>query len=204
MEIPLGVDVHCSDGRCGRSTHIVINPTSEQVTHVVVKTRTTPVAERMVPIDWIASTAAEVIVLQQSRAEFDTLDLFRAQDFVLTDVPHFATDPKLTMLWPYVVPAKRIVDQTVTRIPPGELAVRRGTTVHATDGRVGTVDEFVIGPNSGNITHLGLREGNIFGQRQVCVPVSDIERIEEDVVHLKLDRVSVKNLPVLSLKSRKW
>ncbi|MFQ5407672.1 MAG: PRC-barrel domain-containing protein [Anaerolineales bacterium] len=204
MEIPLGVDVHCSDGRCGRSTHIIINPATEKVTHIVVKTRDTPIAERLVPVDWIAATASEVIVLHRSRSEFNTLDLFRAQDFVLTDVPHFATDPKLTLLWPFVVPAKRIVDQTIKRIPPGELSVRRGAAVHATDGRVGTVDEFVVGPRSGNITHLRLREGNIFGRRDVCVPVSNIERIEADGVHLKLDRESVQNLPSLTLKRRRW
>ena len=37
MDIPLNVDVHCPDGRCGRSTHIIINPATEQVTHLVVK-----------------------------------------------------------------------------------------------------------------------------------------------------------------------
>ena len=35
MDIPLNVEVHCPDGRCGRSTYIIINPTTEQVTERV-------------------------------------------------------------------------------------------------------------------------------------------------------------------------
>ena len=31
MKFPLNVDVHCPDGRCGRSTHIILNPITEKV-----------------------------------------------------------------------------------------------------------------------------------------------------------------------------
>ncbi|MFQ5922485.1 MAG: hypothetical protein ACE5M4_06540, partial [Anaerolineales bacterium] len=66
---------------------------------------------------------------------------FQQTNYVRTDIPQYATDPKLTLLWPYAVPVKRIVDEKVRRVPPGELAVRRGARVRATDGRVGRVDE---------------------------------------------------------------
>ena len=46
MEIPLNVDVHCSDGHCGRSTYIILNPTTEQVTHLVVKQKQPPAVGR--------------------------------------------------------------------------------------------------------------------------------------------------------------
>ena len=203
MDLPLSVDVHCSDGRCGRSTYIVLNPVTEQVTHLVVKERAAPRAERLVPIEWVASTTVDVIVLNQPKEKFAGLESLRQTDFTYTDVPHFATDPKLTLVWPYVTPAKRIVDQTIKRIPPDELAVRRGARVRATDGRVGKVEEFLLGPVSGNITHLVLREGNLLGQKTVTIPVSEINRIEEDTVHLKLDKKSIKALPAISVR-RRW
>ena len=78
-------------------------------------------------------------------------------DFIYADIPHYAMDPKLTLLWPYVVPAKRMVDEKVRRIPPGELAVRRGARVRATDGRVGRVDEFLVDlAASANDTNAGV------------------------------------------------
>ena len=49
MKLPLNVDVHCTDGRCGRSTYIIYNPATETVTHVVVKELKSPQTERLAP-----------------------------------------------------------------------------------------------------------------------------------------------------------
>lgn len=203
MDIPLNVDVHCSDGRCGRSTHIVINPATEQVTHVVVKEQWPSPNERMVPVGWIAATTREIIVLNHTREQFAQLDPFNQTDFIQREVPHFAADPKLTLVWPYTVPAKQIIEDPHRTIPPEELAVRRGARVRATDGRIGQVDEFLIDPENGYISHLVLREGLPWDKKYVTIPISDIERIEEDTVHLKLDRKSVRALPTIPLRPRK-
>jgi sporulation protein YlmC with PRC-barrel domain len=200
MEFPLSVDVHCADGRCGRSTYIVLNPTTEQVTHVVVKERQPSRLERLVPVKLVANTAAEVIVLNCTKAEFAALEPFRKTDFIYGDLPHHATDPSLTAIWPYTVPAKRVVDDRVRSIPPGELAVRRGARVRAIDGRIGRVDEFLVDPETGHITHLCLREGHLWGDKLVCIPVSEIEQIEEKVVQLKIDKAAVRALPSIAMQ----
>jgi uncharacterized protein YwbE len=203
MDIPLGVQVHCTDGRCGRSSYVILNPATEQLTHIVVRERGRTKIERMVPIGFVANTAAEVILLRCTKEEFGELDRFRSMDFIYTEIPQYATDPKLTAIWPYVVPVKRIIDDTIKRIPPGELAVRRGAKVQALDGQVGRVDEFVVGPKSGNITHLCLREGHLWGHVEIYVPVSFIDHIEENIVHLNCDKSALEALPSVSVK-RRW
>ena len=203
MDIPLDVDVHCTDGRCGRSTYIILNPATEQITHLVVKEREAPHEERSIPVRWIANSTPDLILLDRTKAEFAERAPFLQTDYVQTDIPQYATDPKLTLLWPYTVPVKRIVDDKVKRVPPGELAVRRGARVRATDGRVGRVDEFIVGPKSGNITHLVLREQSLLGQKEVSIPLANIERIEEDTVFLTLDKKSVRALPAISVR-RRW
>ncbi|MBL7162364.1 MAG: PRC-barrel domain-containing protein [Anaerolineales bacterium] len=203
MEIPLNVEVHCSDGHIGRSTHIILNPVTEQVSHLVVNPKQSSAAERLVSVKLVANTAAEVILLSCTKEEFAKLEPFNQPDFIFTDLPQHATDPNLTLLWPYVVPVKRIVDEKVRRIPPGELAVRRGTRVRATDGRVGRVDEFIVGPVSGNITHLVLREGHPWKEKEVTIPVSQIDRIEEKVVYLKIDKKAIASMPSVPVK-RRW
>jgi sporulation protein YlmC with PRC-barrel domain len=203
MEIPLNVEVHCTDGRCGRSTHIVLNPTTEQITHIVVKEKQPSRVERLVPVVLIRHTAAEVILLACTLKEFSALEPFNQTEFVYGDLPHHATDPRLTLLWPYVVPAKRIVDEKIRPIPPGELALRRGARVEATDGRVGRVDEFLVDPDSGDITHLCLRESRLRGDKVVCIPVSEIGEIKEKVVHLKVDKETIASLPSVPVK-RWW
>ena len=144
MDIPLNVDVHCPDGRCGRSTHIVINPAIEQVTHLVVREQWPSGVERLVPVDWIAATTRDIIVLNHTREEFTQLQSFNQTDFIQREVPHYASDPKLTLVWPYTISATQIIEDQHRMVPPDELAVRRGAKVRAIDGRIGQVDEFLL------------------------------------------------------------
>ena len=130
------------------------------------------------------------------------LDAFNQTDFVKRDVSHYATDPQLTLLWPYRVPSEQVVVDTRRQIPPGQLAVRRGARVRAADGRVGQVDEFMVDPDSGHITHLVLREGLPWDKRHVDIPISAIDRIEENVVHLSLTKKEIEALPFIQL--RRW
>ena len=51
MEIPLQAQVECTDGVCGRSAFVLIDPVADQVTHVVVKEDSSPNKEYIVPID---------------------------------------------------------------------------------------------------------------------------------------------------------
>lgn len=203
MELPLDVEVHCTDGRCGRSTHIILNPATDQVTHMVVRERRPSSVERLVPVSWVSTSAAEVLVLGHTLEEFSQLEPFNQTEFIYTDLPYHATDPKLTLLWPYVVPAKRMIDTQIRPIPPGQLAVRRGARVRATDGSVGRIDEFLVDSENCHITHLVLREGNLLGKKSITIPVSEIDRIEEKVVHLKIDKSAVKMMPTIQVK-RLW
>ena len=203
MDLPLNVDVHCLDGRCGRSTYIIINPATDQVTHLVVREQWPSRTERMVPVEKITITTRDVIVLNQSRAEFTISDPFNQTDFVYTNVPHYATDPTLTLLWPYVVPDRQVIEDNIRRIPLGELAVRRGAKVQATDGRIGRVDEFVVDAENGQITHLVLRDDNLWGQREITVPINYFDRFEENIVFLNIDKTAVENLPAVPVQ-RRW
>jgi sporulation protein YlmC with PRC-barrel domain len=89
------------------------------------------------------------------------------------------------------------------QIPPGELAVRRGTRVEAKDGYVGKVDEFVINPKNGHITHLVMREGHLWGKKDVIIPLSSLGTTLNDTVFLKLDKHQIESLPTFPLK-RRW
>ena len=202
MKFPLDADVHCTDGLCGRSSYVVLNPATEQITHIVVKEKPPSRVERLVPVILVSQTAAQVILLNCTLLEFSALEPFNQTEFVYGDLPHHATDPSLTLLWPYAVPAKRVVDEKIRPIPPGDLAVRRGARVQATDGRVGQIEEFLVDPDSGYITHLCLRESRRRGDRGACVPVSEIAEIKEDMVYLKIDKETVGCL--MSIPAQRW
>jgi hypothetical protein len=86
------------------------------------------------------------------------------------------------------------------RIPPGEVVVRRGARVRATDGPVGQVDEFLVDPTTRRITHLVLREDHLWSRSDVMVPVAEIERVAQDTVYLRLDKDTVESLPAMSVE----
>ena len=104
---------------------------------------------------------------------------------------------------PYATPmVTRHTTTEVERIPPGELAVRRGAKVEATDGTVGKVGEFVVDPESGKITHLILLEGHLLGKKEVTLPVAAIKLADPHTVYLKLDKRAVAQLPALPVSRR--
>jgi sporulation protein YlmC with PRC-barrel domain len=103
------------------------------------------------------------------------------------------------MLWPYSVTEGGFVTEK-EHIPVNELAIRRGASVEATDGRVGRVDEFLINPDKDLITHLMLREGHLWGQKDVTIPVNQIDHYLENTVYLKLDKHEIEALPAIPIR----
>ena len=105
---------------------------------------------------------------------------------------------------PYVTPEKTVqVSEEHEQIPLGEMTVRRGTHIEATDGYVGQVDEFVVNPGNGHITHLVMREGNLLSQKDVIIPISAMGDTHEDTLCLKLTKLQIESLPTFALQ-RRW
>ena len=204
MDIPIDVKVHCTDGVCGRSTYVIVNPVLRKVTYVVVKERAAPHAERLVGLKWVDRTTPDLILLSCTRDRFSKMLPFVETEYRRDRLPDFRYPADDYVVSPYRVPVQtRTVLVKHQRIPPGELAIRRGARVRATDGRVGEVDEFLVDPEDSHITHLVLREGHLWDQEEVTIPVSEIDRIEEDTVFLKLNKRGVQALPGIPVR-RVW
>jgi uncharacterized membrane protein/sporulation protein YlmC with PRC-barrel domain len=200
IDIPLNAEVECADGRCGRSTCVIINPATQEVTHFVVKEKRLPHTERLVPIAWVEGTTPDLISLRRTKDELAKLEPFIATEFVQSERPRYIDIP--FAMWPYVVPESMTVPVKHRRIPPDELAVRRGAHVRATDGDVGRVDEFLVDSTNGHITHLVLREGHLWNQKDVTIPVSQIDHVLGDTVYLKLDKEAIQSLPAVPVRRR--
>jgi sporulation protein YlmC with PRC-barrel domain len=202
MQIPVNAEVSCTDGAFGKSTYVLINPVTEKVTHLVVKGAASPHTEYVVPVGTVASATTELIQLRCSRKELEHMDPFMETEYITEKMPaaylSYGYGTGTYMYMPYNVAAQTVqVKVEHQQIPPGELAVRRGTRVEATDGSVGHVDEFLVNPDNGNITHLVMREGHLWGQKDVSIPVSDIRETCDNTVYLKLDKQQVEALPTI-------
>lgn len=198
MDIPLNVDVYGPDGRIGRSTHIILNPVTEEVTHIVIRENFNKHSERLVRVGEIQETDTDMIRLACNETELSHMEVFEELEFMPITVPSSEPlTPINAYAWPYTVPnqEQQLVKIVHRHIPPYERDLRRGAHVHALDGRIGQIDEVVVDHETMHLTHLVLREGHLWGQKDVMIPVDDIERIEEDNVYLKLDKRSVGALP---------
>jgi sporulation protein YlmC with PRC-barrel domain len=201
MDIPVHAEVQCVDGLAGHSVAVILHPVSQRVTHLVVSEKEFPHTERLVPVDLVIGSTPYQIRLRCTKDELLAMESFIETEFVMGTEPHSVYSLEEYRLWPYVLPDPEmgmVVEHE--KIPPGELAVRRGARVQATDGQIGRVDEFLLDPANMHVTHLVLREGHLWGQKEVSIPVSQIDRIEEDVVYLKLDTHSAGQLPAIPLQ----
>jgi sporulation protein YlmC with PRC-barrel domain len=211
MEIPLNAQVECTDGVCGHSVFVLINPIGEEITHLVVREGSSSNKEYIVPVDLVAERVADTIQLRCSKAEMEKMDPFIVTRYIKDKVPEkYARDGGViyemgsTYYLPYNAPDITLstpVDEQ--QIPPGELAVYRGTRVEATDGYVGKVDEFIVNPENCHITHLVMREGHLWGKKDVIIPLAAMGEIREDTVYLKLDKHQIEALPTFPVR-RRW
>jgi sporulation protein YlmC with PRC-barrel domain len=218
MDIPIGARTRCTDGYCGKSSHVLINPTAQTVTHIVVgDSKWLGDTSKIVPFELVSKTTPDTIYLRCSRTEvFEMEEFFKVHyidnplydpDFVGLDRPIssrglWLDDPEAFRLWPYRTPdiESPYVPVEEEQIPPDERAVCRGANVWATDGAVGQVDEFMVDSATGHITHLVLKKGHLWGQQDITVPISAIHHLGEHTVELNMDKKSIAALPKIPVR----
>ena len=209
MEIPLNAQVECSDGVCGRSEFILINPVSKEVSHLVVKENNNDHKDRIVPVEKISGTIADTIQLTCSKADIADMDPFIVTRFIKERGPStyysFAGSYGAGTVYylPYTSVGTITHEVEGQEIPKGEMPIYRGTSVEATDGPVGKVDEFIVDPDDCHITHLVMREGHLWGKKDVVIPISAIDKIYEDIVFLNLSKEQIEALPAIPVH-RLW
>lgn len=202
IDLPMMAEVHCSDGIVGLSEHVVVNPINQQVTHLVVKSLRPPFDQYLVPIDEVGETTPTRIQLKCSRDKVLKMDPFEYKEYLRTEYPTYLGLAHDLPASPIEQDVEASVSVKHRNIPKGELAVWRGAKVEATDGYVGQVDELLVNSNNMKATHLVLRERHVFGHRDITIPVSQIDRVDENTIYLKLDRRSIEELP--TTPNQRW
>jgi sporulation protein YlmC with PRC-barrel domain len=197
MDIPINAKVSCTDGPCGHSTHVILMPTTEKITHLVINNETFPATEYLVSVDHIAKSTPQSIRLDCTCEDVSKMQVFDQVEFIPATLT--GVNASIYMMWPYYPLEASYIETENEHIPANELAIRRGAEVEATDGHAGRVDEFVINPKNDRITHLVLREGHLWGQKDVTIPVGQIDHYQENTVYLKLDKHAIEALPAIPI-----
>ena len=201
MNIPINAKVACTDGPCGKSTNVIVNPVNHTVTHVAIEDKSLPDnPTRLVPVSDVAEVSDDRITLSRTRADVVKLGPFVVHDFIQESPSGRAYSSGEGYSAEYVLDDTAYDEVEELEIPEGELSVYSGMHVETLDGRVGKLDELVLDPKSGVITGFVMRKGHLWGSRDVTVSVGQIKRVGGDTVFLKLDKSAVGALPAMKVR----
>ncbi len=210
VSFTIGADVSCNDGPCGTLKRVVVDPLAQAVTHLVVEPRHRQGLGRLVPVE-LAETSGDGITLGCSTEEFERLDSAEETQFVPGTLGYEEYGPEQVLSWPYyglhggqaggVIGADAPgVSQTVTydTVPAGEIEIRRGEHVHATDGPIGHVHGLVMDAASRRVSHVLLAEGHLWGRKEVAIPISAVVDVQ-DGIKLQISKKEVADLPPVDI-----
>jgi hypothetical protein len=207
-EFTIGSDVSCSDGVCGALRRVVVDPTTLGLTHLVVAPKHLPGADRLVPVD-LVDPEGSGISLRCSTAAFAALEDAEETRFV-SGSPEQWSDPQeqeqvlslpydgMGQLGPRTAMGTGLAHErpsaTYDRVPAGDVVVRRGQHVQATDGTIGRVKGLVVDLGDDHVTHVLLDEGHLWGEKRVAIPISAVTDARHGV-RLNLTKDEVRDLP---------
>ena len=187
-EFAIGATASCSDGVCGEVSRMIVDPATRTVTHLAIEPKHRRDLGRLVPLNLVDTTTGD-IRLRCTLAEFDALDPAEENELV-EDIGGMGVGG---MAAPMGIPsAPQIVLEDV--VPLGETDVGRGEHVHALDGEIGQVEGFLVDPGDHRVTHVLLREGHLWGRKEVAIPVSAVTGVENGI-RLNMTKKQIEDLP---------
>lgn len=195
MDIKLNAQVECLEGvHVGHVTGIVVNPETNEFTHLIVKTEG---VERIVPAVLIQDSQAQAILLNCTLIGLKEQPPLVETEYVRSAVEHYDSVPSYnySLSGSYHNPLPRYDTQTFAvkhdEIPLGELEINRGMAVFATNGRIGSIDDVIVDRSNDHITQIVLREGHLWGAKEVVIDIVHVKSVSEDGIHLNATKADV-------------
>jgi sporulation protein YlmC with PRC-barrel domain len=210
-EFIIGTEASCTDGVCGEVRRIIIDPDARTVTHLVVEPGHKGELGRLVPIGLVDAAAGEVR-LRCTLAEFGKLDpaeeaeLLEGVDYgggygqsgAVQGYGNVGTlgvgGSSVSGMGIGMGLGHNVRTHTEEIVPLGETELRPGEPVHAVDGEIGQIQGFLVDPGDGHVTHVLLKEGHLWGRKEVAIPISAVTRVDIGI-RLNITRKQVEELP---------
>ena len=204
ITLVIGNAALCSDGYRGEVRAVVIDPAVRTVTHIVVEPDGRRGLARLVPLG-LVDAAPGRIRLRCTQAEFMNLD---TAEETLAEFAVGQTVPVQLL-----APGWRGVDgpstdgseilripekETIDVVPPGEVEEHGGDHVHATDGDIGQVRAFRVDPASGQLTHVLLKEGHVWGRKDVAIPFDKVSGFDGGL-RLTVTKQQIRDLAAVDI-----
>lgn len=212
MQFKVGTKVFTADGKqIGTVDRIVIEPATNEVTHLVVQEGFLFIERKVVPMSLVGPAREDQVILRKREDALEEFPDFQESHFVSAErgLPSMPVRNKRvrTLYWypPLGLstglagpPAPRFVVKT-ENIPEGTVALEEGVNVICSDGEhVGEVER-IFTDSQNQATHLLISEG-LFLKEKKLIPVGWIANVFEHEIRLSVDSTLVENLPEYQLQ----
>lgn len=206
MQFRYGSDVHREDGKkIGKVKQVVIDPTTEEVTHIILRKGVLLKEDKVLPISLVKDANKERVDLYEIEGSVDDLPEYKEDHFVeLHDAsyaqPHVGGSPFLFDYPPVggyerEEQAQRIKTKERSNLPGDVTPLREDIKIKTIDDQhVGNVEEIIVDPKTDKATHIVVSKGLLLVEEKL-VPVEWIKDITAQVVQLAVDRKVIENLP---------
>lgn len=213
LELKEGMTVLTPSGEeLGKINRFVLDPSTNEVTHVVVQKGWLLPEDKVLPFEMVRSTTNERLVLNEEVRDFDQLPPFEETQFVRAtdDEPGPTKDPayQYTPAYYWYPSHSNIgypgiglghyawpMGETKRNIPEDTIPIKEGTDIVSSDGKhVGNVERLIIDPDSNKVTHFLISQGLLFKDRKL-VPAHWVKSVEEDKVYLTVSSQVLERLP---------
>jgi uncharacterized protein YrrD len=218
MQFKRGANVFTSDGqKVGEIERVVLDPRTDEVTHVVVEKGFLLPIDKVVPISLVGPATEDRVTLRDNAGDLEALPDLEERHYVMVGDeaekeassrgqprPLYWYPPVRTMWWQpggylgysgfFGYPVPPYIVETERHIPEGTVALKEGAKVISKDGEhVGDVEAVLTDPEEDRATHLVLSEGLLLKERKL-VPTSWVSTVMADEVHLAVESDVIEGL----------
>jgi len=216
MELREGVGVFTSDNKqVGKINRFILDPETNEVTHVVVQKGWLLSEDKVVPLGMISSATGEKVILTREAEDFNKLPPFEESHFVRTydddfHRPEDAADSLSPvyfwyppLLYPnhgaYGMPNSPLAPlahvETRRNIPDETVPLQEGANVISSDDKhVGDVERLFLDASSKKVTHFLIAKGLFFKEHKL-IPIHWVKYVGEKTVRLLVSAELLERLP---------
>lgn len=222
MKFKEGMSVKTVDGdKVGNIDHIVVDPTTNEVTHIVVRKGFIFTEDRVVPVSSLRGADDDTVVLDWDVKNLDQFPNYKEDYYVSPDgeyhddlpmewggwagaplfyYPPVGMEPNYQSGIGYAGPAVGVtpnaqgVKREVRNIPNESVAISKGTDVTTSDGQHAGHVEQAFTDSNGTVTHILVSKGAIFAKERL-IPIRWVRRMSDSEIRLSVRDEIVNDLP---------
>lgn len=206
MQFKQGASVVTVDGKeAGRIDRVVIDPDSDEITHLVIQRGLVQRKDKVVPIAAVTIERDGQLTVHMKSEELELLPDFEEERYSLADEGRGDDAAAATSVYPpypagvpgFAHYGPRYIAETHLNIPDNTVALKEGAKVIARDSKeVGHVAQILTSIPADRVTHFMIVKGLLVKEHRL-IPVTWVDGLADDEVHLAIDSSTVERLPVI-------